>query len=476
MNGTTRRSILTLAVFAIVLGLATPALAIKKISLGVGQSTNITTPKKVVQVHVINPRVTDVVRYFAKGATIVGISGGVTEVHFTLSNGKVYKVRVTVSKQQVSELLQAVKDFLGPVEGIFPRMFGNMVIIDGRALTAQDYGRVVKAVKLFGKKRLKNFVGYRPSAVKEINKTLQAAGLTTVKANLYGGMVYLEGAIGSTTEQKKVHKLVNNMDLKVVDLLTVGKGRQVLVEVKFIEMVQNADIKFGLQLPAAITASGSIVGQIGIYPPANHNIMLNLTTPETSMSAQFKMMFKRGYARTLAKPKLVCGSGGKAKFMVGGEVPIVSCTPLGACTVEFKEYGVLMKLEPIADSRGNITAKLEAEVSELDWSVASNGIPGFISRKIKTTVTMREGSTLVISGLYHNKGSKTTDKVPILGHIPILGELFKSREFQRGKTQLAIFVTPRIINPQHPWVRKTIKTFERRYDRFKSKVEWELFD
>jgi len=476
MNGTALRYIISLQVFALVLGVASPALAIKKISLGVGQSTNITTPRKVVQVHVINPRVTDVVRYFAKGATIVGISGGTTEVHFTLSNGKVYKVRITVSKQQVSELLQAVKDFMGPVEGIFPRMFGNTVIIDGRALTAQDYGRVVKAVKLFGKKKLKNFVGYRPSAVKEINKILQAAGLTTVKANLYGGMVYLEGAIGSKTEQKKVHKLINHMDLKVVDLLTVGKGRQVLVEVKFIEMSQNADIKFGLQLPAAITASGELTGQIGIVPAGGHNIQLSLKTPETAMTAQFKMMFKRGYARTLAKPKLVCGSGGTAKFMVGGEVPIVSCTPLGACTVEFKEYGVMMKLEPIADSRGNITATLEAEVSELDWSVASNGIPGFISRKVKTTVTMREGSTLVISGLYHNKGSKSVNKVPILGHIPILGELFKSREFQRGKTQLAIFVTPRIINPQHPWVRRTIKTFERRYNRFKKKIEWELFD
>jgi len=476
MNGTTRRCIVALSVFAFTLGLATPALAIKKISLGVGQSTNLTTPRKVVQVHVINPRVTDVVRYFAKGATIVGISGGVTEVHFTLSNGKVYKVRVTVSKQQVSELLQAVKDFLGPVEGIFPRMFGNMVIIDGRALTAQDYGRVVKAVRLFGKKKLKNFVGYRPSAVKEINRTLQAAGLSTVKANLYGGMVYLEGAIGSKTEQKKVNKLINNLDLKVVDLLSVGKGRQVLVEVKFIEMVQNADLKFGLELPAAITASGSIQGQIGIVPAANHNITLQLTTPETAMTAQFKMLFKRGFARTLAKPKLVCGSGGKANFMVGGEVPIVSCTPLGACSVEFKPYGVIMKVSPIADSRGNITTDLEAEVSEVDWSVAVNSIPGFITRKVKTTVTMREGSTLVISGLYHNKGAKTTNKIPILGHIPILGELFKSREFQRGKTQLAIFVTPRIINPQHPWVRRTIKTFERRYDRFKKKIEWELFD
>ncbi|MFH2008406.1 MAG: pilus assembly protein N-terminal domain-containing protein [bacterium] len=479
MDARSRASLRFCVIAIALLGFSTAAMAAaKKIRVGVGQSVNINTPKKVVQVHVINPRVTDVVRYTSKGATIVGITGGVTEIHFTLSNGRVYKVQVQVSKQQVSQLLQAVKDFMGPVEGVYPRMFGDLVIIDGRALTAGDYGRVMKAVKLFGEKRIKNFAGYQPSAVAEINKTLQAAGLNTVKANLYSGMVYLEGAVGSATEQTKVKMLIQNMDLKVVDLITVGKGRQVLVEVKFVELVQNTDIKFGLELPAAITASGSIIGQIGIQPSggASNNISLQLQTPETAMSLQMKMLFKRGFARMLAKPKLVCGSGGNAKFMVGGEVPIVSCTPLGACSVEFKEYGVVMKLQPIADSRGNITASLEAEVSELDWSVVSHGIPGFITRRVKTTVTMQEGSTLVLSGLYKNTGSKTTNKIPILGHIPILGELFKSREFQRGKTQLAIFITPRIINPQHPWVRRTIKTFERRYDRFKSKIEWELFD
>ena len=161
--------------------------------------------------------------------------------------------------------------------------------------------------------------------------------------------------------------------------------------------------------------------------------------------------------------------------MVGGEIPIVTCT-INGCQVEYKEYGIILKVEPIADSRGFVTAKLYAEVSAPDYSRAVQGYPAFEKRYVDTTVTMQEGSTLILSGLYKNKGAKTVTKVPLLGHIPILGELFKSREFVREKSQLAIFITPRIVNPQHPWVRRTIKAVERRYDRFKRKIEWEIFD
>jgi pilus assembly protein CpaC len=477
----TGRRTLTLGSLVALIALGTfPTLAIaqpseKLVRVGVGQSANVTAPRAVAQVHVINPRVADVVRLFGNGATVVGITAGVTEVHFTLATGKVHKVQVVVSAQQVSQLLTAVKDFLGPIEGVYPQMFGDLVIMDGKALTASDYGRVMRAVKLFGEKKIMNFAGYQPSAVDEINKMLDSAGLTTVKANLYGGMVYLEGAVGSEIEHKKVKSLVESLDLKVIDLLTVGKGRQVLIEVKFIELKKTTDINYGLSLPAAITASGNIQGTIRLWGAVQSQGALQLVAPEQSMTAQFNMLFKSGAARVLAKPKLVCGSGGKAKFMVGGEVPIVSCS-MGSCSVTFKEFGIIMEVEPTADSLGNVTAKLKAEVSEPDYSLAVLNIPGFIKRLVETTVTMQEGSTLILSGLYTNKMSKTVQKIPLLGHIPILGELFKSRQFQREQTQLAIFITPRIINPQHPWVRRTIQTFDRRYHRFKRKVEWEIFD
>lgn len=457
-----------------VTGAPTAGAASRNVGVGVGQSINVSTPRKITQVHVINPRVADVVRLYPKGATVVGVSGGTTEIHFTLSNGRVYRVRVRVSKQQVSELLQAVKDFLGPVEGVYPRMFGDKVIIDGRALTAADYGRVVRAAQMFGKKVI-NFAGYQPSAVAEINKTLEAAGLNTVRANLYGGMVYLEGAVGSKTEARKVKNLIQSLNLRVINLLTVGKGRQVVISVKFVELKEGTNIKFGIQLPSSISAQGSIQGSIPIVPNTGADVQLTLTAPEESMSAQVNMLFQRGYARLLAQPDLVCGSGGKARFLAGGEIPIVQCT-INGCQVEYKEYGVKLKVAPIADSRGFVTAKLYAEVSAPDWSNAIKGYPAFEKRYVDTTVTMQEGSTLILSGLYRNKGAKTVNKIPLLGHIPILGELFKSREFIRERSQLAVFITPRIVNPQHPWVRRTIRAVERRYHRFKHKIEWEIFD
>jgi pilus assembly protein CpaC len=412
-----------------------------------------------------------VVAYTKRSVTIVGVGPGDTELLVKMP-GRTVRVRVYVTKTKVSKLFRAVRNFLGPMEGVYPRLFGDWVILDGNALTAKDYGRVMKAAELFGDK-VKNFAGYQQSAVKQINQVLTAAGLTTVRAHLIADMVFLEGAVGSKTELEKVKKVINTLNIKVNNLVSVGKGRQVLVEVKFIELKRNNHINFGLQLPSAISVSGAIQGDIPLYPAGGAEIKMQLQAPESAMSFQLNTLFQSGKARMLAKPKLVCASGEKAKFMVGGEIPIVH-ESVGSFSVEYKPFGIILNMEPVADSRGNITAKLKAEVSEPDFANSVKGYPSFITRRVQTRVTMKEGSTLILSGLYSHTMSKSINKFPLLGHIPILGELFKSRDYQRAKTHLVIFITTRTINAGHPWVAKHTKLSHHRYWRFKKETEWEI--
>jgi pilus assembly protein CpaC len=452
---------------------AAPAARAKTLNLGVGQSETIKFRRPFINVHVLNPKIADVVQYTTRSVTVVGINPGDTELLVKFTRRTV-RIRVYVTKVVVSKLFRAVKQFLGPVEGVFPRLFGDWVIIDGRALTARDYGRVMSAVKLFGAK-VKNFAGYRPSAVKQINQVLTAAGLTTVRANLIANMVFLEGAVGSKTEMNKVKKVIETLNIKVHNLVSVGKGRQVLVEVKFIELKRSSHIKFGLQLPAAITVTGNIVGEIPLYPSGGSEVTLKLEAPESAMTLQLNTLFQSGYARLLAKPKLVCGSGEKASFMVGGEIPIVH-ESVGSFNVEYKPFGIILNIEPVADSRGNITAKLKAEVSEPDWAQAVKGYPAFVVRRVQTRVTMKEGSTLILSGLYSSKMSKVVHKFPLLGHIPILGELFKSRDYQREKTNLVVFINTRTIHSGHAYVQRHYKLSRHRLWKFKPAVEWEIFE
>src|SRR5205085_1303587 len=135
--------------------------------------------------------------------------------------------------------------------------------------------------------------------------------------------------------------------------------------------------------------------------------------------------------------------------------------------VEFKKFGIILTVTPTADRSGNIAAEIHAEVSDVDrsLSVRANGfdVPGLRLREVKTNVTVKDGETIVLSGLFNYDEDKEVSKVPLLGHIPILGELFKSRQFIERKTQLAIYVTPRLVTPDSERVKELIQDARKLY-------------
>jgi pilus assembly protein CpaC len=119
-------------------------------------------------------------------------------------------------------------------------------------------------------------------------------------------------------------------------------------------------------------------------------------------------------------------------------------------------------------------------VSDIDRSVSvrANGfdVPGLRVREVKTSVTVRDGETIVLSGLYNSAEDKEVSKVPLLGHIPVLGELFKSRSFVEHKTELAIYVTPRLISPEGEREKEMIEGARKLYDDAGDSVSFSLFD
>ena len=155
--------------------------------------------------------------------------------------------------------------------------------------------------------------------------------------------------------------------------------------------------------------------------------------------------------------------------------PIVMVTQ-SSVSIDWKSYGIKLKIKPVADSLGNIQSEIYAEVSEPDRSVAVQNIPGFRVRKFKTDVSVKDGASIVLSGLFSNTEEKSVAKMPLLGHIPIIGELFKSREFQERKTTLVVFVTPKVVTSEHPWVRSTIRDIQKMYKDYEAEVGWQVFD
>lgn len=434
------------------------------------------------KVTVGNPQVADVkiigtnsFILFATGAgrtTMMVLRSGRPNVHYT----------VIVSKEDVRSLMSEVRKLLGDREGISIRPVGDRVILDGRAYTSEDYQRVREIVKLYP--QVKSFVKVNPNAKKlmanQLNVALHQSGLKNVEATVVGAKIFLEGSVESKADLQKAQMITKAVGEEVENLLTVGIKRMVLVEIDFVEIKKSGEDHIGIQWPLSYdgstratiestrTLEGSGLNETGL-------------TLRGSVDSEFGFgfLFKDGYARVLAQPKLVCASGEKASFMAGGEVPIVVVSGL-VIEVEFKPFGVMLDIAPTADRHGNIQMEVFTEVSDIDRSigvvVADVDIPGFVIDRARTNVTVRHGQTIVLANLFHVNEEKDLSKVPLLGHIPIIGELFKSRTFREKKSELCVFVTPRIVNPDTPKILKMISDIKSRYKRAEDEVGFGIFD
>ncbi len=196
----------------------------------------------------------------------------------------------------------------------------------------------------------------------------------------------------------------------------------------------------------------------------------------TTITSKINLMMQDGMAWELASPQLSARSGGVADFLVGGEVPIPISQGLGETTVQYKPYGIKLHIAPIVNSKGDISTDIETEISKIDPSINVQGYPGFITRRTSAQLNVRQGDTIVISGLVDSNASKTFDKLPGLGDIPILGALFRSRNFQRNRTDLVIFVTPIIVNPDSPENLEQIEKSDRLRDDFRKVAGRDIVD
>lgn len=171
---------------------------------------------------------------------------------------------------------------------------------------------------------------------------------------------------------------------------------------------------------------------------------------------ELHLLVTQGHARVISRPNITTMSGKTAGILIGGQIPYpVKSGTDGSTSVEYKDYGIRLNLiEPTVDRSGNVTSRVLASVSRLDWSnaVTTSGfrMPGLATRTAETMVNIPTGMTMVIGGLLNSDDSKSLSKVPILGDIPIIGELFKYHNDSKEKTEIIILITPRIVNETTP--------------------------
>ncbi len=262
----------------------------------------------------------------------------------------------------------------------------------------------------------------------------------------------------------------------VTNLLRIGGFQQVMLEVKFAEVVRRSSRDWqaalgitgqgqDLQIAAGI---GGLDVSTGTPPGLSQGSLLlnfagntaNIYAKLNDLTAALKFLEEEGLARVLAEPRLVTRSGIPASFMAGGEFPIPVVQTNGgsnAVTILFREFGVSLKFTPVVLSDGKISLQVSPTVSEIavgnplqlptGIQGTSFAIPSLTTRKLDTTVELYDGQTLALAGLLQDTLRESAKKIPGLGDLPILGSLFRSSNFIQNKTDLLIAVTPHLIKP-----------------------------
>lgn len=452
------------------------------LALGVGSQKVLSVPG-IARIAIGDPGVADVSALGSNQVLVAGKSEGRTTLLIWKSNGSRLSYVVSVRKKDPNEVIEEIKRLLGDREGITVRMVGDRIFLDGFAYTTDDADRVSQITSLYS--QVKSFVKVAPNAKKlvanNLNAALQRAGLKNVQANVVGTTLFLEGSVESQQDVQKAELITKAIGEKVENLLVVGIRRMVLIEVQFVEIRRSNQDNIGVKWP--LDVSGKVLYNLSYTRDLVQNTLA--TAPFTASLSEvgsdfaFGMRFNDGYGRLLAQPKLVCASGEKAEFLAGGEIPIPTITQ-NMFTVDYKPFGVKLNIRPTADRHGNIQTEIEAEVSKVDQSVTVNAgnvqIPGFATRRVKTNVTVRHGETIVMSGIFEHDEDKSVAKFPLLGHIPIIGELFKNRVFAGAKRELVVFVTPRIVSPDTDRIKTLISDIKTRYKQARDEVTYGIFD
>ena len=306
----------------------------------------------------------------------------------------------------------------------------------------------------------------------EITRRFSHAGIRVGTAN---GKILLTGNAPDAVTLDQAVTVAKQFGPEVINSVSVDSPQQVMLEVRFVEASRQAGRELGVNWnvfssnnrthtgnnnrvypTTGVPTLGGITGVLASVPPPTPFGLLvqRMALGGVTVDGIIKAMEENGVVRSLAEPNLVALSGDTASFLAGGEFPIPVPGTLGNITIDYKRYGVGLAFTPTVLKGGLINLRIEPEVSQLDTSnpvtVAGISVPPLIVRRANTTVELRDGQSFVIGGLLQNKSTTSSDQLPWLGDVPVLGALFASRSYQKEETDLAIIVTPRLVRPARP--------------------------
>lgn len=298
----------------------------------------------------------------------------------------------------------------------------------------------------------------------------------SIQAQADEGKIILSGTVGGQPDVDGLTKMASLYSKDLVDSLTTVQHplRQILLEVKVAEVDRTKLEQFGFNLLStgntnigttgtqqfgAITGSGG--GPFSItapYSPTNFGMtnLLNifLFRPDLNLGMMLEDLQTKTVLQILAEPNLLALDGKKASFLAGGEFPfpvLQGGTTIGAVTIMWRPFGVKLDFTGHINSDNNIRLQVAPEVSALDYTnaltISGFTVPAISTRRAETEVELRDGQSFGIAGLLDERVQALMNKMPGIGDLPILGQLFRSKSNTLSRTELVVLVTPHIVDP-----------------------------
>ncbi|MGA2495122.1 MAG: type II and III secretion system protein family protein, partial [Roseiarcus sp.] len=407
----------------------------KSLQLGVGRSVIVDLPQDATEIFVGDPKVANAVVRSARRLYVAAVANGQTTIFALAADGsKIAAIDVTVGRD-IGELQQLLNAAL-PGNEITVKTVADSIILIGSVASAGDAQKALDIAS--------GFVG---------TSVLGGASNASQAAPAAGGGASMQVSV-APSGTPLTGKVINSLTIRGLDQVsvrvTISEIRRDIVKQLGVNMAGNGgkgENNFAISNPFSVNAAPSTEATIG-WAMAGMNL-----------SATLQAFERQGVARTLAEPTVTAVSGESAKFLAGGTIPILngeSCSA-GACTPSIVQqpYGVSLNFTPVVLSQSRIQLRIATEVTDVDTSHSMavtdiTSVPGFRTRKNETTVELPSGGSIASAGLISTQTQQAITGVPGLMNVPVLGSLFRSRDYQRQETELLVIVTPYIVHAIDP--------------------------
>ncbi len=406
------------------------------IDLSIGRGKLVTVPQSMTDIFVANDAVADVQVKSSRQLYLFGRAGGETTIYASNSAGDIIwsaNVRVGSNIDSIDQMLAlAMPDAKVSVA----TMSNNTVLMTGTVAAPEDAAEAQRLVQAF--------VGEGSNVISRLKMA------TPLQVNLQVRFAEVSRSLVRTL----------GVNLTSIDgtggfQFGIGRGREGFAPLQYVGPGQT------LGMGQSVTTLIPDINNPGQFVEVQGSAVVPIDGGTTlggagkllglDLLGALDLAETMGLVTTLSQPNLTALSGETADFLAGGEFPIPMSQGLGTTSIEYKKFGVSLAYTPTVLANGRISIRVRPEVSELSsqGAVTLNGfqVPALTVRRAETTVELGSGQSFMIAGLMSNNAQNTIEKTPGAGDLPIIGSLFRSKEFRKGQTELVIVVTPYLVEP-----------------------------